>query len=286
MILLVDQYLWKYFRRTKKISIDGIKIEDYMETKSTNILGVRVDYLRKTDIHNRIIEIIALNRKAIIGNVNVHAINLAFSDHYYKEIINSCEHVFCDGFGIMLGARILDHKIFERITYADWTWDLVNLCVVHDLTLYLLGGKPGIAEKAASRIFERFPDIRILGFHHGYFDKTHEGAENQDVINEINSLNPNILIVGMGMPVQEYWLRENIDSLEINVALTGGAVFDYISGELKRAPVWMTRNGLEWLGRLFIEPKRLWKRYLVGNPIFLWRVFLQRLGLLSYPDFS
>ncbi|MEZ4642784.1 MAG: WecB/TagA/CpsF family glycosyltransferase [Chloroflexota bacterium] len=84
------------------------------------------------------------------------------------------------------------------------------------------------------------------------------------------------------MPVQEKWLLENRENLNVNVIMTGGAVFDYVSGELQRAPKWMTDNGLEWLGRLLIEPRRLWRRYLVGNPVFLWRVLKQRLGLLRF----
>ncbi len=96
-----------------------------------------------------------------------------------------------------------------------------------------------------------------------------------------NAVKPNIIIVGFGMQPQERWLMENWDRIEINVALTGGAVFDYVSGELRRAPRWMTDHSLEWLAWLIIEPRRLWKRYLIGNPLFLWRVLKQRLGLLS-----
>ena len=86
------------------------------------------------------------------------------------------------------------------------------------------------------------------------------------------------------MPLQEHWLMENWHRIESNIALTGGAVFDYVSGDLRRAPRWMNENGLEWLGRLVIEPRRLWRRYLVGNPHFLYRVFRQRLGLLRIVD--
>jgi N-acetylglucosaminyldiphosphoundecaprenol N-acetyl-beta-D-mannosaminyltransferase len=137
-----------------------------------------------------------------------------------------------------------------------------------------------VADKAAANLKARYPDLRIVGTHHGYFDKTQGCAENEAVIEQINTVKPNILIVGFGMPLQERWLMENWDRIDANVALTGGAVFDYVSGELRRAPRWMTENGLEWLGRLIIEPRRLWKRYLIGNPIFLWRVLKQRLRLL------
>jgi len=247
------------------------------------ILGIRVDNIRKPDVHRLILEAVKLKEKIIIGHANVFGANLAYSDSEFRKILNTFDKVFCDGFGIMLGAKILGYTIIERITYAEWAWDLAGLCMDNNLSLYLLGAKPSIAVKATKKIKERFDDIRIVGVHHGYFDKTLMSTENQLVINEINSCKPNVLIVGMGMPIQEYWLQENIDSLDINVALTGGAVFDYLSGELKRAPKWMTDNGLEWLGRLIIEPRRLWGRYIFGNPIFLWRVLLQRLGLLRFP---
>jgi N-acetylglucosaminyldiphosphoundecaprenol N-acetyl-beta-D-mannosaminyltransferase len=104
--------------------------------------------------------------------------------------------------------------------------------------------------------------------------------ENETLIQQINDLKPNFILVGFGMPLQERWLMENWDRLEVNIAITLGAVFDYISGDLKRAPGWFNKHGMEWLGRLIIEPRRLWKRYLIGNPLFLLRIIKHRLILL------
>ena len=131
-------------------------------------------------------------------------------------------------------------------------------------------------------ICARYPGLRIAGTYHGYFDKTPGSPENEAVLQRINAARPNILILGFGMPLQERWLLENWERVDANLALTGGAVFDYLSGELRRPPRWMTEHGLEWLGRMLIEPRRLWRRYVVGNPLFLWRVLLQRFGLLKF----
>ena len=103
------------------------------------------------------------------------------------------------------------------------------------------------------------------------------------MIEGINAAKPDLLIVGLGMPLQERWLADNWSSIDAGVALTAGATFDYISGELRRAPRWMTDNGLEWLGRLLLEPGRLWKRYIIGNPIFFWRVFVHDVMGRSLP---
>ncbi len=141
-----------------------------------------------------------------------------------------------------------------------------------------MGAKPGVTAKAATKLKERHPNLQIVGTHHGYFDKIPDSAENEAIIAQINAVKPNILILGFGMPLQEKWLLENWDKIDANIALTGGAVFDYISGELQRGPKWMTDNGFEWLARLLIEPKRLWRRYLLGNPLFLYRVLKQRIS--------
>jgi N-acetylglucosaminyldiphosphoundecaprenol N-acetyl-beta-D-mannosaminyltransferase len=120
------------------------------------------------------------------------------------------------------------------------------------------------------------PDLRIAGVRHGYFDHRAGSPENGLVVAEINAARPDILLVGLGMPLQERWLMENLHGLDVGAALTGGAVFDYASGKLRRGPRLLTANGLEWLARLIVEPRRLWRRYLLGNPLFLARVIGQR----------
>ena len=118
----------------------------------------------------------------------------------------------------------------------------------------------------------------VAGADHGYFNKAFDNLENDRVVNNINDVRPNILFVGFGMPMQERWIMENRDRLDVNVIMPVGAMFDYLAGTVPRAPKWMTDHGLEWLGRLIIEPRRLWKRYLIGNPFFLWRVLKQKFG--------
>jgi len=241
-----------------------------------HLLGIQIHDFAAQDVIDFIAKTIQLDKAAIVANVNVHCMNLACKQPWLIDFLNKAEVNFCDGAGVMLGARILGYRIPERITYADWTWQLAEFAEPRGFTFYFLGAKPGIAEKAAAKLKERHPNLQVIGTHHGYFDKTAGSVENEAVIQQINALKPNILVLGFGMPLQEKWLMENWDNIEANIALTGGAVFDYISGELQRGPKWMTDNGFEWLARLIIEPRRLWKRYLIGNPLFLYRVLKQR----------
>ena len=242
------------------------------------ILGVQVAPLRVPELHAYIGDCIESGRKALVLNVNVHALNLACEQPWLRSLFNSADLVFCDGAGVILGARILGRCIPERITYADWMWQLAAFAEARGFTLFLLGGRPDVASRAASNLTARLPSLRVAGTHHGYFDMTPGSPENEAVVRQINAARPDILVVGFGMPLQERWLKENWQSLDAKVFLTGGAVFDYVSGSLRRAPRWLTDHGLEWLGRLIIEPRRLWKRYIVGNPRFLCRVVRQRFG--------
>jgi N-acetylglucosaminyldiphosphoundecaprenol N-acetyl-beta-D-mannosaminyltransferase len=178
----------------------------------------------------------------------------------------------------MLAARLLGRRIPERITYADWAWRLAAFAEAEGLSLFLLGARPGVAEKAAEKLLKRHPDLGISGVEHGYFDHEPGSRENEAVLLGVNAARPDILIVGLGMPLQERWLMENRHRIDAGVALTGGAVFDYVSGGLRRGPRLLTDNGFEWLARLLVEPRRLWRRYLIGNPLFLLRVLGQRFG--------
>jgi len=248
------------------------------------ILGVKVYPLDMVSLHDIMKAGIETGRRMLILNTNVHCLNLAHEHPWLCNFLNQSDIVFCDGAGVRLGARVLGYRIPPRITYADWIWQLAEFAESCSFSFFFLGARPGVADKAATRLKNCFPRLRIVGVHHGYFNKTPGSPENGAVIQKINDARPNVLIVGFGMPLQERWLMENWDRLEANVALTGGAVFDYVSGELRRAPSWMTDHGLEWLGRLIIEPRRLWQRYLIGNPLFLWRVLKQRLCLFKRLD--
>jgi N-acetylglucosaminyldiphosphoundecaprenol N-acetyl-beta-D-mannosaminyltransferase len=241
---------------------------------SVRLLDVRVDSIPSEHVLSTIEECVVEDRKAIIANVNAHALNLSVEYPWLRQFLNQSQVNFCDGFGVVFAARLIGRPIHFRITYADWMWKLAQYCQQRRLSLFFLGARPGVAEKAARTLEDRFPGLRIVGSHNGYFDKGVGSPENASVIAEINAARPDVLVMGLGMPMQEQWLMDNWDQVDAGVALTGGAVFDYISGDLKRAPRWMTDNGLEWLGRLLIEPRRLWKRYILGNPLFVWRVVI------------
>jgi len=245
-----------------------------------DVLGVGVDPLTVDELHAEIENLVRHGERGLMLNVNAHCLNLCYEDPKLRDFTNGAEVVFCDGVGVMLAARILGKKsIPERITYAEWTWQLADFAAAQGFSLYLLGARPGVAQEAARRLKDRYPDLKIAGVRHGYFDHSAGSAENKAVVDEINAVAPDILLVGLGMPLQDRWLMENWQSLDVRVGLTGGAVFDYVSGRLRRGPHLLTDNGFEWLARLLLEPRRLWRRYLIGNPLFLLRVLRQRLGV-------
>ncbi len=217
--------------------------------------------------------------RQIILSGNVHSFNLAYENPWLHDFFRSADVVRLDGAGVRIAARLLGHDAPPRMTWADFAWPLAEMAARRELTIFLLGSRPGVAEKAASRLQAHAPGLQIAGTHHGYFDKMLHSPENLRVLQTIRDAAPDILIVGFGMPLQEQWLSQNVQDIHSSAILTGGAVFDYISGDLQRAPRWMTDNGLEWLGRLLIEPRRLWKRYVLGNPRFFWRVLRERFGL-------
>jgi N-acetylglucosaminyldiphosphoundecaprenol N-acetyl-beta-D-mannosaminyltransferase len=243
-----------------------------------DVLGVGVDPLTVEELHEEISRFVENGEHALVLHANVHGLNLAYRNGRLRGLFNRAPIVFCDGSGVMLGARILGRRIPERITYADWTWKLAAFAEERGFSLFFLGARPGVAEKAARRLEYRFPKLRIAGAEHGYFERTLGSPENEAIIKKINAARPDVLLVGFGMPVQEFWLAENWEKVDANVALTGGAVFDYVSGELRRGPRFLTDRGLESVARLMVEPRRLWRRYVIGNPLFLLRVLKQRLG--------
>jgi len=206
--------------------------------------------------------------------VNAHVVNQSRAVPELRTAIANADLVYCDGYGVRLAARALDVPVPHRMTGADWVWGLATLLEVTGASLYLLGSEPTVAAAASSTLSRWYPRLNVTGAHHGYFELG--SAHDDRVIEDINARRPNIVLVGMGTPKQELWIERNRDRLDVDVLWTVGALFDYIAGRVPRAPRWLSDNGLEWIFRLAVEPHRMWRRYLIGNPAFLSRVYAER----------
>jgi N-acetylglucosaminyldiphosphoundecaprenol N-acetyl-beta-D-mannosaminyltransferase len=205
--------------------------------------------------------------------VNAHVLNQSRENPLLRRTLEEADLVYCDGYGVRLAARALDVQTPHRMTGADWIWGLATLCERAGQSIYLLGSEPDVAAEAAARLRRLYPRLDVVGAHHGYFALDSPHAER--VIEDINEHGPDIVLVGMGTPKQELWVERNASLLRADVLWTVGALFDYVSGRVPRAPAWLADNGLEWIFRLAIEPQRMWRRYLLGNPVFVSRVIGQ-----------
>lgn len=246
-----------------------------------DLSGVLLSPVTRAQVIAAICQAALDHRRLLTAYANAHSINLAQELPWFRDFLNRADITFCDGFGVLWGARLLGQRLPERFTPPDWFPELAAACASQGINFYFLGAQAHVLEKTSQLLQAQIPGLRIVGIQHGYFDKAPGSAANEVVVEAINAARADILVIGMGQPLQEQWLLQNWEKLNTTVALPVGAMFDYLAGETRRAPRWLTEHGMEWLGRLLFEPARLGKRYLLGNPRFLWRVLLQRLGRKS-----
>jgi N-acetylglucosaminyldiphosphoundecaprenol N-acetyl-beta-D-mannosaminyltransferase len=241
-----------------------------VDRPSSVLFDIPIDLAHPADVLQTIIAWAAEEKTRRVMYVNAHVVNQARVTPGLAEALRTADLVYCDGYGVRLAARVLGSPVPHRMTGADWIWALARLCELGGHRLYLLGSEPPLAHEAASRLRRRCPQLDVCGAHHGFFDL--DSPHNQRVIEDINEHRPRIVLVGMGTPKQELWVDRYGSQLEGAVVWTVGSLFDYVSGHMPRAPRWLADNGLEWIFRFAIEPHRMWRRYLLGNPVFLRRV--------------
>lgn len=241
----------------------------------SRIFDIPIDLGRPADMLRRITGWASAesSRPRRVMYVNAHVLNQSAEEPALRSALETADLVYCDGYGVRLAAKALDVEIPHRMTGADWIWGLAALCEAEGRSVYLLGSEPGVTAEAARRLQRWYPGLRIAGTHHGYFEAG--SAHDERVVEDINERRPDIVLVGMGSPKQELWVEHNVDRVDASVLWTVGALFDYVSGRVPRAPAWLADNGLEWIFRLAVEPQRMWRRYLLGNPVFVSRVMAQ-----------
>lgn len=217
--------------------------------------------------------------------LNAYGCNLTFADARYARALENATWVLNDGFGMDIAARLQGRTFAENLNGSDLIdeGEFLHLCARNGLRIFLLGAPQATLDLARSRYRELFPGLQIAGSHHGYFAHADEGAS-RSVVDLINASGAEVLLVGMGNPLQEFWLDRYRAVLRCRLAIGYGGSLDQVSGVIPRAPRAWIHLHLEWLFRFLQEPSRLWRRYLIGNPLFVARVMLHRKGLYGRPD--
>ncbi|MGV8048755.1 MAG: WecB/TagA/CpsF family glycosyltransferase, partial [Anaerolineaceae bacterium] len=241
-----------------------------MTMRSMHLLDVKITPGTADEFCRELSRLIEMDRQGLVFDINIHGYNLAWRLPWMAALYNRADANYVDGAGVVLGARLLGLRLPPRITMADFGWIAASHFARRGHTLYLLGGPSGVADLAAEKLVATSPELSVLGTHHGFFQKY--GPENDSVIETINRCTPDVLMVGMGMPLEQQWVLDNHQRIRAKVIWTVGAGFQYWAGVIQRCPLWMRNCGMEWFFRLMLEPKRMAKRYLCGNTLFLIRV--------------
>lgn len=240
--------------RIGKICVDRMSLADMLRTVS-DALGGRTS---KTVFY-----------------ANSHGVTLAEENPAFAAAMATADAILCDGFGVYVASRLLGGPVPQRFAWPDWLDQLGEACRAREASMFFLGAREGIAAEAARRLEAAVPGLRVHS-HHGHFDK--DDASSGSVIERVNQSGALVLLVGFGMPLQEIWISRHRAELKPLVVFSVGALFDYAAGNVVRGPRLLTQHGFEWLTRLVIEPRRLWRRYLIGLPEFAWLVLQQRIA--------
>ena len=239
------------------------------KTRCASIFGVPFFTGTMDEALSQIDGFVKEKRSRHVAFINAHCLNIAYENKEYKQILNDCAAVFADGIGAKIGAKMLGYQVEENVNGTD----MFPLLAEKPYRIYLFGGAPGVAEKALENAKKINGKAEFVGSADGFFKEKSE----EQIFSELSELEADILLVALGVPKQEEWINSHLDRLNGCVAIGVGGLLDFVSQRIPRAPLWMRKCNIEWCFRLYCEPVRLFKRYIIGNPLFTGRVFLSKL---------
>jgi N-acetylglucosaminyldiphosphoundecaprenol N-acetyl-beta-D-mannosaminyltransferase len=245
--------------------------------EKVHLLGVDIDNIAKPEALARVAQLVEAGRPSLVVTPNVDVLMTLRKDPEYRRIYAGAALVLTDGVPLLWAARFLGTPIREKIPGSSIFADICGMAADKGYRLFFMGGRPGAAAKAAEVVRAAHPSVRIVGVYCPPLGFENDEVEMAKVSRLIRESKPHILFLGLGSPKQEKWFDRYSASLGIPVTMGIGITFEYTSGLVQRAPSWMQHVGLEWLFRLWKEPRRLWKRYLVNDPGFFWQVVRQKL---------
>jgi N-acetylglucosaminyldiphosphoundecaprenol N-acetyl-beta-D-mannosaminyltransferase len=251
-------------------------------TKRTNVLGVGISVLNLESALAEITAAVRDRRKGYVCVTGVHGVIEAQDDPRFKEILNGAFLCTPDGMPMVWAGKLDGHKDMRRVYGPDLMMEVCAWSEASGAKHFFYGGADGVAGLLAQKLKERFPGLQVAGTFTPPFRPLNED-ETATLQKQGSETKPDIFWVGLSTPKQEKFMAEFLPKLDATLMVGVGAAFDFHSGRVSQAPRWMQRGGLEWLFRLGSEPRRLWKRYLRNNPLFLWKFFLQKTGIKRFP---
>ena len=252
-----------------------------MQHHKVDILGTPVSSLTMDELFSDWERLIKEGQKAQVCITPVNSILAARATARVQEIYKHADYVLCDGVPVKLAAKFLGNPIKERITGLDVLPRIFPFAASRNFTLFLLGASPGVAEMLKEVMEEKYPGVKIVGTFVPPFREVFSKEENQQMIDAINAVKPDMLLVSLTAPKQDIWIAENLEKLETHLAIGIGGAFEVAAGMIQRAPLWMQKSGLEWLYRFLQEPKRMFRRYFVEAPVFIPLIIKQRFSTRS-----
>ena len=244
-----------------------------------SLFGLNIEDTTLTNASVNIIHDVNSGIRRQIYFVNAHCINIAAVNANYLRVLQDEDVLlFADGSGMRLTSRLAGCLLKDNVNGTDLFPLICRDAAASGIRLALLGARPGIAQRCAENMKRQFPDLNIVWTHDGYFNVDNEA----EIIMAINESGAQILFVALGVPMQEFWIARNAHKLQASALLGVGALFDFYSGIMPRAPQRMRELGLEWLFRFVMEPRRMFVRYILGNPVFIIRVLWRRLRGRSF----
>jgi len=247
------------------------------DDKRYKVLAVRISAVRPAVVSARVLEMVKTKTRAYINVCTVHTMLECVDDPHLAEIVNQSTMAVPDGMPLVwLGRKAVPDANVQRCYGPDLMLALCEAGVSAGVKHCFYGGTPEVLQKLQDNLGKRFPGIKIVeAIAPPFRELTPE--ESKDVAEQINGAEPDIVWVGLGTPKQDLWMGQMREKLDAPVLIAVGAAFTFHAGLLAQAPRWVQRAGLEWLFRLCKEPRRLWKRYILGNPRFLWLLVRQHL---------
>jgi len=252
--------------------------DDSMSENRFYVLGVKVSLVNMRMALSAIRQWILDKTSAYVCVAGVHGVMECQRDKRLMEIFNRAGMVTPDGMPLVWLGKLKGHSFMDRVYGPDLLLAVCKDSIETGYKHFFFGGTQENNKKLVDSLCAQFHGIKIVGAFAPPF-RASTPEEDEDIIRKINNSGADIVWVGLSTPKQEYWMASHTGKLNAKILIGIGAAFDFVSGIKKQAPYWMQRSGLEWFYRLITEPKRLWKRYLINNPVFLWLVFLESLGL-------